>query len=195
MIRRDVGIQRSLRVGCVALIALPLACDVIPLIAPIALPANLRVVPGGIADTRPRFGRTTDAAGGERGSFLLATCGCGDWRMLIRDPDGRPSQFPVHFYSSGEYQPTGDVIVFGREGELAALGTVNQDAGVTAGDLDISGARRRFDADRRETHEDNIEACVLCHIGDDPIWPQPASHIPYVEGRTDCLDCHEIVID
>lgn len=171
------------------------ACDGLAIFAPLMLPDSYSRVSGGIADGRPFFGKTYDALNLERGDFLLATCGCGDWRVLIRDDDGRQKQFAVSFYDTGEYDPAGEVVLFGREEELAALGAVQQSDGTATGSLDLSIFRRSFSAERRETHTNDIEACILCHIGEDPIYPQPEGHPVYQPGVTNCLNCHEVNIN
>lgn len=175
-------------------LALP-ACDAVSFLSPLALPDGLTRVKGGVADARPYFGKSYDAANNEIGRFLLATCGCGDWRVLLKDNNGDQRQFPVSFYDMGEYDPQAAVTFFGRDGDLAALGTVEQADGTAVGDLDLPIFRRTFAADRRETHENDIEACILCHIGDDPIYPQPPTHPAYEPGVTNCLECHEVVIN
>lgn len=171
------------------------ACDGLSFLAPLELPEGLSRVSGGVADQRPYFGTSRDALGGELGKFVLATCGCGDWRVLLQDTTGEQRQFAVSFYDTGEYDPNGEVTFFGRDGDMAALGTVQQGDGTTAGDVDLPVFRRTFTATRRETHTNDIEACILCHIGDDPIYPQPETHVPYEPGVTNCLECHEVVIE
>lgn len=171
------------------------ACDAVSFLSPLSLPDGLSRVSGGVADARPFFGKSFDAADQEMGQFLLATCGCGDWRVLLKDSNGDQRQFAVSFYDTGEYDPMGEVTFFGREGDVGALGTVDQATGATSGQVDLPVFRRRFSAERRETHSNDIEACILCHIGDDPIYPQPETHPAYVEGVTNCLECHTVVIN
>lgn len=171
------------------------ACDALSFIAPLALPDGLSRVSGGMADNRPYFGKSFDAGNGELGQFVLATCGCGDWRVLLKDSNGDQRQFAVSFYDTGTYDPDGEVTFFGREGDLAALGTMHQGDGAAAGQIDLPVFRRTFSADRRATHTNDIEACILCHIGENPIYPQPDTHIEYVPGVTNCLECHEVVIE
>ena len=77
----------------------------------LTLPTGLSPVVGGIADHRPYFGKFKAAPDNSEGDFLLATCGCGDWRVLMSTADGKQWQFPVRFYSTGDYQLTGDVKV------------------------------------------------------------------------------------
>lgn len=177
------------------LIAYVAACNVtywLPVLAP---PIDGTPVPGGIADTRPMFGKTRAADGAAIGDFLLATCGCGDWRILIQDADGRQAQCAVRFFAAGAYVSEGPIAFYGEEGALRVAGTVDQTSGLATGDVDVDIFRRGFDAQRGEAHTDEIESCLLCHIGEDPIYPQPDSHPPYVEGVTDCFDCHTVVID
>jgi hypothetical protein len=87
--------------------------------APLTLPTGLSPVVGGITDLRPYFGKFKAASDNSEGDFLLAGCGCGDWRVLMSTADGKQWQFPVRFYSTGDYQPTGDVKVFDRHGGVA----------------------------------------------------------------------------
>lgn len=170
------------------------ACNAVPSLVPLAVPEGQRVT-GGIADARPMFGkaiRPLDSV--EVGAFMLATCGCGDWRMLLQKTDGTQYQLPVDFYADGEYIRSGPVAVFGQEESKAALGQVDQDTGIVAGDLDIDGERLQFSAQRGESHSLEIQACVMCHIGENPIWPRPPTHPAYVPGVTDCFSCHTITI-
>ncbi len=60
-------------------------------------PMGLSPVVGGIADLRPYFGKFKGALDNSEGDFLLATCGCGHWRVLMSTPDGKQWQFPVRF--------------------------------------------------------------------------------------------------
>ena len=55
--------------------------------------------------------QVTAGQGGEldEGDFLLGTCGCGEWKVLIRQKDGTQAQADVRFYSKGDYSPTGSV--------------------------------------------------------------------------------------
>ncbi|MCB9856646.1 MAG: hypothetical protein H6818_13270 [Phycisphaerales bacterium] len=177
---------------CVAIVG---ACNVTFLLPPLAAPQDTTPVVGGIVDTRPMFGKTIAPDGAEIGEFLLATCGCGDWRILIQDADGRQEQCAIRYFTTGEYESEGDIAFFGDEDTIRALGVVNQTTGDASGDVDVDIFRRRFSATRREVHTDDIEACILCHIGSNPIYPQPPEHTPYIEGMTNCFDCHDVVIE
>jgi hypothetical protein len=172
--------------------------------APLSLPTGLSPVAGGIADQRPYFGRFKTAPDDSEGDFLLATCGCGDWRVLLSTADGKQWEFPVRFYSVGDYQPTGDVTVFGQTDTEALLGTVHQDAGLADG-LSIRNAIvRKFSAKRSETHTNDASSCVKCHVGDNPIRPQSPDHPSRCTGGVttgcftvdppNCLSCHTVVI-
>lgn len=171
-----------------------LACNAFPAVIPMDAPADMKIVIGGIADVRPFFGQTSKADGTYAGDFLLATCGCGDWRILLSDPDGSQAQFPVNFYSADTYSPSGLVTLFGRVDTNAALGAIDQNAGALTGDLEHNLNYRKFSATRGEAHTQEIKACVMCHIGDNPIWPRPPTHPVYVSGVTDCFTCHTVNI-
>lgn len=169
------------------------ACNVFPAILP--PDGGMIRVPGGIANTQPFFGRVEDVFHRNLGKFLLATCGCGDWRMLLQYNDGRQVQFPVEFFSEGPYVPMGPVSVYGKQLTYEGAGTVDQDSGDFSGIVEIDRVRQRALAWREDAHSLAIEACVLCHIGEDPIWPQPPNHPQYVPGVTDCFQCHTVVIN
>src|ERR1043166_649871 len=165
-------------------------CNLIPQPIPIDPPADLQVVVGGMTDQRPYFG-TARSIGADDATFLLATCGCGDWRILIQNPDGTQVQLPVHFYTSGDYVPTGPITVFGRDSNTAAIGTVDQDGGNVSGSIELTSFARNFSAIRGDAHSQSIQACAMCHVGDNPIFPRPANHVP---GVTDCFNCHTVNI-
>jgi hypothetical protein len=184
------------RSGAVLGLAAAAGCITIPMPFIIA-PQGLTVVPGGITDTRPYFGKlaSADAPDQEQGDFLLASCGCGDWRVLMRPADGSPqTQFPVQFYAAGEYVETGDVTVYGTvDGGDALFGTVNQDAGLFDGRAQTGARRELISASRSAAHDLEVTACQLCHIGDDPIWPLPESHPKnYLTNPNVCFDCHTV---
>jgi hypothetical protein len=170
----------------------------------LTLPMGLSPVVGGIADLRPYFGKFKAAPDNSEGDFLLATCGCGDWRVLMSTADGKQWQLPVRFYSTGEYQPTGDVKVFGQSDTEALLGIVHQGAGLTEGLSDHNTIALSFSAVRGETHTNDASSCVKCHIGDNPIRPQSLDHPSRCAGGVtrgcftidppNCLSCHTVVI-
>lgn len=176
-------------------VALVAACNVTLFLPPLTAPDDKTVVVGGIVDTRPMFGKTIGPDGAEVGDFLLATCGCGNWRVLIQDADGQQAQCIIRYYASGDYSSDGDITFYGEGDALKVLGVINQTTGDASGDIDVDILRRTFTGARREAHTDDIEACILCHIGDDPIYPQPPEHPAYVEGVTNCLECHDVVIE
>jgi len=176
-------------------LTLILACNALPVIIPLTEPEGNTVV-GGIADVRPYFGRTVrPLTSEEAGDFLLATCGCGEWRVLLQNDDGTQYQFPVSFFANGDYSLSKPVTVFGSEEDKVALGEVDQEAGVVSGNVDLNRERLRFSAERGDSHALEIQACVLCHVGDNPIWPRPPTHPVYVPGVTDCFSCHTITIE
>jgi hypothetical protein len=158
----------------------------------------------GIADQRPYFGKFEATLDNSEGDFLLAACGCGDWRVLMWTADGKQWQFPVRFYSAGDYQPIGDVTVFGQTDTDTLLGTVHQDTGLAEGLSDHNSIGLKFSATRRETHANDPSACVKCHVGDNPVSPLPPDHPSRcANGMTtgcfsvdppNCLSCYRVVI-
>ena len=192
-----------LRRSLFAILILFVGCSTVGA-APLTLPTGLSLVVGGIADLRPYYGKFKAAPGNSEGDFLLAGCGCGDWRVLMSTADGKQWQFPVRFYSTGDYQPTGDVKVFGQSHTEALLGTVHQDTGLTDGLSDHNTIALKFSATRGETHSNVASVCVKCHIGDNPIRPQAPDHPSRCAGGVttgcftvdppNCLSCHTVVI-
>ena len=47
-----------------------------------------------------------------------------------------------------------------------------------------------FTAARGEQYTNDAQSCVLCHIGSDPLWPQPEDHRAFELDPPNCLDCH-----
>jgi hypothetical protein len=172
--------------------------------ASLTLPVGLSPVVGGIADQRPYFGKIKMAPDDSEGDFLLATCGCGDWRVLLSTSDGKQWEFPVRFYSTGDYQPIGDVTVFGQTGTDVLLGTLHQDTGLADGLSVHNAIALKFSATRGETHTNDASSCVKCHVGDNPIRPQSPDHPSRCAGGVttgcfivdppNCLSCHTIAI-
>jgi hypothetical protein len=189
--------RRRLILGPALLTCLGLTCIPPDPSAPLTLdePTDMQVVIGGIADTRPYFGKLKTQEGLEEGDFLLATCGCGDWRVLI-SPTGKPqTQVPVRFFAPGPYSTSGPVTFYGIESGNRTRGTVDQDGGLASGLIEVPDALHGYSGERGEAHAQSIQACVMCHIGEKPIWPQPAGHPVYVPGQTDCFACHTVVIE
>jgi hypothetical protein len=159
---------------------------------------------GGITDQRPYFGKFKAAPDNSEGDFLLATCGCGEWRVLMSTADGKQWELPVRFYSTGDYQPTGDVTVFGQTDTVVLLGTVDQDAGLAEGSSVHNTIALKFAAKRGEAHTHDASTCVKCHVGDNPIRPQSSDHPSRCAGAVttgcftidppNCLSCHTVVI-
>ncbi len=151
---------------------------------------------GGVADTRPYFGTLKTPAGQTVGEFMLATCGCGDWRVLLTTHDGQEQwQFPVLFYStSAAYDPNADVAVFGEDGRSGVSGYVSQSGGSSSGRARRGLALFTFESQRGESHASDATACVKCHIGEDPIYPQPDNHPHFEPDPPNCLSCHNVVI-
>lgn len=170
-----------------------IGCNVAPIL--LTPPPDINPVVGGISDTQPYFGRV---ALGDKGidnsaDFLLASCGCGDWRVLIAPDDGSPNmQFRVLFYSEMEYTPTARVEVFGHEEPLGLRATLDQEAGKLEGWLVLGERLDYLRADRGVNHTDSADACALCHTGEDPIYPQPVDHPPFELDPANCLDCHSV---
>ena len=162
----------------------------------IVAPAEKDIVIGGISNLQPFFGtlQCLPESKTDNGVFLLASCGCGDWRVRI-SPAGKPqTQLPVRFYTSGPYSTTGPVTFYGIESGNRARGTVDQDGGIAAGHIEVTDLLHAYSGERGDAHSQAIQACVMCHIGENPIWPQPAGHPVYVPGQTDCFSCHTVVI-
>jgi|CXWL01.1.fsa_nt_gi hypothetical protein len=174
-------------------VLLAVGCNVFP--AFIAPPTG-NVVPGGIADTRPLFGRArlVDPNGTDVGLLMIASCGCGDWRMLMKPDNGSPqTQFTISFYSEYDYRTTGEVMFFGQKDGKAVMGTIDQDSGLATGHFQNDAEQLLYAAIRTDAHEQEVDACGLCHIGDDPIWPLPPQHNKkYLTNPRVCFECHTV---
>lgn len=185
-----------MRILLIASLPLLAGCNNWFSVVPKEAPANQKVVIGGLPDQRPFFGKVERMIDGQTGDFLLATCGCGEWRALVQMTDGSQWQLPVNFFTeSGLADLTSDAQVYGREEDKALLGLVQAMDGHLTGDTEKAMFNYRVDAFRGETHTTDITACVRCHIGDDPIFPRPPTHPVYVPGVTNCFDCHEVNIE
>ena len=179
-------------------VALPLlaGCEGWFSVVPQSAPANQKVVIGGLPDQRPFFGKVERMIDGQTGDFLLATCGCGEWRALVQMTDGSQWQFPVNFFTeSGLANLSSDAQVYGREEDKAMQGLVQALDGHLTGDTEKGMLNHRVDAFRGDMHGTDITACVRCHVGDDPIYPRPPTHPVYVPGVTNCFDCHDVTIE
>ena len=186
-----------MRPGKFTLLVLITGCGALQTLVPIPdSPLGLKPIVGGPADQQPYFGTVKNARDGSTGDFLLATCGCGSWRVLVQKQDGSAQwQLPVRFYSpDGADQPVGDVTAFGREQDNALLATLHQVDGQMEGRTEHGAATFRLSAVRRETHTDDAQACVLCHVGDNPIFPQSSQHPAFTLDPPNCLSCHTVVI-
>jgi hypothetical protein len=186
--------MRRLILG-LALIAV--GCNLFP--AAITPPQFMNLVPGGISNTNPYFGtyKPQGSAGAQVapvGNFLLASCGCGDWRVLFRPYDGSPQiSFPVQFYSFGDYRPSGLITVHGEKDGVALKASLDQDAGLVMGNSQSSAMFTDFAGQRGDAHNQSVDACGLCHIGDDPIWPLPETHPQkYKTNPRVCFECHSV---
>lgn len=184
-------------------ILLVAGCPNTPDLLPFAIPApaaDEQIVPGGITNLEPYFGKYKRYEDDEEvGDFLLGSCGCGDWRVLFRDANGDQTQFPVGFYTAGEYQPTGEILAFGEPDDAtdAFSGMVNQDTGELTATARVGSLESGITAARTDIHAGGgtVQACIMCHIGDDPIYPLDDTHPGNARraeaGRDDvCLECH-----
>lgn len=170
-------------------------CTVFPTLT--APSADLKPVVGGISDTKPFFGNYKIAGSdASSGIFLLASCGCGDWRVLFKPDDGSPqTQFPIIFYSSGDYTPTGAITVFGQDeaSGRAVSGSVDQDNGLFFGKSQLGLTLEDIAGLRSSIADQSVDACGLCHIGDDTIYPLPPTHPQkYRTNPRVCLECHSV---
>lgn len=175
-----------------------LGCNAMP--TPILPPDGMQIVVGGIADTRPYLGtfaksEFTDSPIGE-GTFLLASCGCGYWRALFKPNDGSAQkQFIVDFYSDGDYLPSGEVTAYGNDPdtELVFRGMADQDNGLFSARMQRGNLFGDISATRGDAHNTSVEACGMCHLGDNPIYPLPDYHPPrYKSDPLSCLECHTV---
>ena len=191
--RGCTGWTTKRRLACLVAAAL-VGCNVIPPF--IVAPDGMTIVPGGPMNVAPVFGRFAqpDCPDKKLGDFLLASCGCGDWRAVFAKDDGTlRMQFPVRFYSEGDYVERGAIALYGDEAESVASGTLDQDAGVVSGHAEIAIERFVFSATRGTNHTDAVRMCVYCHLGQDPVWPRPESHPPdQQDDAYACLDCHSV---
>lgn len=183
----------------IALLLLVVGCDVFSF--PIQAPEGMDVVLGGLSNTQPYFGNYKKAnfdpfQPSSDGIFLLASCGCGDWRVLFKPDDGSQQvQFPVQFYTNGEYAPTGQVTVYGEDEATSRTvrGVVDQDGGSFDGKGESSDIFQNITAQRGDAHNQPVIACGMCHIGEDSIYPLPPSHPQkYKTDPLVCLECHTV---
>lgn len=160
------------------------------------MPEGTAIV-GGIADDRPYFGALKMPPGFDVWKFMLATCGCGNWRVLMSTRDGGQRwQFPVQLFTSrAPYDLSEDVAVFGHDGEDPVSGTLSQSSGRFSGVARRGIGRFAFDSRCAENHANDASACVKCHIGDDPICPQPNGHPHFELDPPNCLTCHQVGIN
>lgn len=173
-------------------------CDALPI--PILPPDGKIPVIGGISNTQPFLGTYKPAglnlSGAPGGTFLLASCGCGDWRVLFKPDDGSAQeQFAVHFFSDGAYLPDTPVTVFGKNETTSRTigGTVNQASGAFTGRAENLLRFQSISATRGNAHNLAVEACGLCHIGEDSIYPLPPTHPDkYKTNPLVCFDCHTV---
>ncbi|HKQ47214.1 MAG TPA: hypothetical protein VJZ71_03985 [Phycisphaerae bacterium] len=184
--------MRQLLFGIVLIIV---GCGVLPALSP--PPAHMTPVVGGISNTRPFLGNFKIAgADASSGTFLLASCGCGDWRALFKPDDGSPqTQMVVLFYSNGAYTPTGEITVYGHDEATGRIvsGSADQDTGLFIGKSQTTVTLEDIAAQRGDAHDLSVVACGMCHIGDDAIYPLPPYHPDkYKTNPLVCLECHSV---
>ncbi len=188
--------MRLRQVLWLSLVGIVVGCNIFPSFVITPPTDDMTVVLGGLANTEPYFGtyRLANAPEVEMGDFLLASCGCGDWRVLFRPTDGGPQvQFPVQFYTVGEYSPAGSVKVHGTTDYNATDGMVDQDGGVFEGKAELALSRYMMSANRESAHVQSVDACGMCHIGEDSIYPLPPTHPQkYKTNPRVCFECHTV---
>lgn len=180
----------------VSFIGIVVGCNVLPSFVITPPTSDMTIVLGGLSNTDPFFGtyRLANAPDVNMGTFLLASCGCGDWRMLFKPDDGsRQTQFPIQFYSVGEYSPNGSIKVHGTTDYNAADGMADQDSGLFEGKAELALAKYFMTAIRESAHVQSVDACGLCHIGEDSIYPLPPTHPQkYKTNPRVCFECHTV---
>ncbi len=153
---------------------------------------------GGLSDARPFFGRVSKAISPsqEVGDFALASCGCGSWRAVVLSDDGHEhTQVDVQFRTADGTEvltPSSTVVFSGERSGIAIEGTVNQASGTATGRMRIVQDELVFSAVRSEAHTARTSTCLMCHTGDDPLWPLPSWHPVYQKNPPNCLICHPV---
>jgi hypothetical protein len=185
-----------MQTGQLAIIAVCLLIGGCGVVSPFILPPDgLSQIIGGLSDARPYYGRVSPADLPDQpvGDFLLASCGCGEWRALVTLDDASPrASLIARFYTPADDTQSVVVTVHGDDGTNALRGVVESDKGESSGRVAIGASQLSFQATRGESHTDSADTCVLCHIGDDTIWPLPETHTTQVLiDPPNCLDCHE----
>ena len=174
-------------------LAVPLACNVLPIT--ISSPTDLTAVVGGITDQQPFFGTVGWPVAVDGSQLVVATCGCGDWRALVKpSQDGDPVQFVVQFFTAGDYAASGPITVFGQDSGNGLSGTIDQDSGAANGTLVLGDFKTFFSAQRSDEHQSQAEACALCHTGPIPVFPLPSTHPNYQLNPPNCLSHHQVNI-
>jgi len=185
-----------MRLLFVALLPLLAGCDAWFSVVPKEPPANEKVVIGGHPNQSPFFGKIERLIDGQTGDFLLATCGCGEWRALFQMTDGSQWQLPVNFYTqTGMADLNSDAKVYGREEDRALMGFIQSLDGHLTADTERSMLNYRVDAYRGPTHSDDATTCVRCHVGSNAVFPQPPTHPAFQLDPPNCLSCHTVVIE
>jgi len=174
-------------------LCLTLACNILPIT--VSPPTNVTAIVGGITDQRPFFGKIGWPIASADSELVLATCGCGEWKAYVKQSaDADAIEFDLQFFTPGDYVPTGSVTVYGMENGNGLSGNIDQDSGAASGNLALGDFKTFFSAQRGDKHQDQVEACALCHTGTAPISPLAADHPAYTLSPANCLDCHQVVI-
>jgi len=185
-----------MRYGLLVVLPLLTGCNSWFSVVPKDPPANQKVVIGGLPNQGPFFGKIERMIDGKTGDFLLATCGCGEWRALFQLEDGSQWQLPVNFYTeTGLADLTSDSQVYGREEDRALLGLIQELDGHLTANTERGMLNYRVDAYRGPTHTNDANTCVRCHVGDDPVFPQPPNHPAFQLDPPNCLMCHTVEIE
>jgi hypothetical protein len=176
-----------------ALLAVIVGCASSPTVN--APPGGATLTSAGLDETRPYVGRLKDPSSPDRdlGDFVLAYCGCSCWRVMISRADGTVrTQLLVHFSPQGTSESTAEVVVQGEAEGSIVTGTVNQNTGLAKGRALIGPYAMIFAADRNQERMDQSDTCIMCHLGEEPIWPLPSEHPEYQVAPPDCLSCHPL---
>ena len=183
MRRAGLGLLTTVLIGCGA----PPVANVPSAEAPLILV--------GLDQTRPYFGQLkgVDSPDRELGDVMLAFCGCKCWRVMMSRDDGAVrTQVLVHFNPQAGRESTDTAIMQGGDDGIILNGTVDQVTGSAEGRVLIGPYAMVFSAGRSEQPTHQVQACMVCHVDDEPLRPLPAGHPKYETGPPDCLTCHPL---